>query len=176
LPKLEENVMNHRAIIAASAIAALGLGLLPGSAFSQQKSLKDQLVGAWTVVSYDRTLADGTKQSVANPKGLLIFESSGRYVVAAERGDRPKFKSAGQATTEELAAATADFFAANFGTWSVGATDKILVQHFDGALRPNNEGSDAKYSISLTGDELKLTQMMPLATGVRTEQTYRRAK
>ena len=168
--------MNRRTIIAVSAIAAFGLGLLPGSAFSQQKSLKEQLVGAWTVVSYDRTLADGTKQAVANPKGLLIFESSGHYVAAAERGDRPKFKSAGQPTTEELAVATADFFAANFGTWSVSEADKTLVQHFDGALRPNNEGSDAKYTISLTADELKLTQMMPLATGVRTEQLYRRAK
>jgi hypothetical protein len=168
--------MNDRSIFGLSVITALALAMLPTSAIGQQKSLKEQLVGAWTVVSYDRTLANGTKQSVANPKGLLIFESSGHYVAAAERGDRPKFKSPGQATTEELAAATADFFAANFGTWSVSEADKSLVQHFDGALRPNNEGSDAKYSISLTGDELKLTQMMPLATGVRTEQVYRRAK
>jgi hypothetical protein len=37
--------MNRRDIFGLSAIAALGLALLPGSAVSQQKSLKEQIVG-----------------------------------------------------------------------------------------------------------------------------------
>jgi hypothetical protein len=44
------------------------------------------------------------------------------------------------------------------------------------ALRPNNEGADAKTSISLAGDELKLTTINPLPTGAKIEQVYRRAK
>jgi hypothetical protein len=167
--------MNRRSILSLSAITALGLSLLPGSGLSQQKTLKEQLVGTWTLVTYER-VASGTKQMIANPKGILMFDAGGRYVMAGERGDRPKFKSAGQATTEELAAATQDFFAANFGTWSVSEADKILTQHFDGALRPNNEGTDVKSSISLTGDELKLINVMPLPTGASIEQVYRRAK
>ena len=43
--------MNRRNIFGLSAIAALGLALLPGSAVSQQKSLKEQIVGTWTFVS-----------------------------------------------------------------------------------------------------------------------------
>jgi Lipocalin-like domain len=156
-------------------IAALSFCLLSGGSLAQQRTLKEQLVGAWTLVSYER-MASGTKQTIANPKGILIFDAGGRYVMAGERGDRPKFKSAGQATTEELAAATQDFFAANFGTWSVSEADKILTQHFDGALRPNNEGTDVKSSISLTADELKLINVMPLPTGASIEQVYRRAK
>jgi hypothetical protein len=167
--------MNRRSILALSAMSAAGLALLSSGALAQTKSLKDQLVGTWTLVSYER-MASGTKQTIANPKGILMFDAGGRYVMAGERGDRPKFKSAGQATTEELAAATQDFFAANFGTWSVSDADKILTQHFDGALRPNNEGTDVKSSISLTSDELKLINVMPLPTGASIEQVYRRAK
>jgi hypothetical protein len=60
--------------------------------------------------------------------------AGGRYAVVLGRGDRPKFKSANQPTTEELAAATSDFFAANFGTWSVNEADKTLTLRYDGAL------------------------------------------
>jgi hypothetical protein len=38
--------MNRRYIISVSALMALGLALLPSSAISQQKSLKEQLVHA----------------------------------------------------------------------------------------------------------------------------------
>jgi hypothetical protein len=167
--------MNRRSILALTTVSAAGLALLSSDALAQTKSLKDQLVGTWALFSYER-MASGTRQTIANPKGILMFDAGGRYVMAGERGDRPKFKSAGQATTEELAAATQDFFAANFGTWSVSEADKILTQHFDGALRPNNEGTDVKSSISLTGDELKLINVMPLPTGASIEQVYRRAK
>ena len=167
--------MNRRGILSLSAITALGLALLPGNALSQQKTLKDQLVGTWTVISLGRTAPDGTKRQIPNAKGILILDAGGRYAQVAVRGDRPKFKSPSQPTTEELAAATQDFFAANFGTWSVDEADKTLTQRFDGALRPNNEGTDTKNSVSLVGDELKLTGVVP-GTGARIEDVYRRAK
>jgi hypothetical protein len=94
-----------------------------------------------------------------------MFDAGGGYVMAGERGGLPKFKSARQATTGELAAATQDFFAANFGTGSVSEADKTLTQHFDGALRPNNEGTDVKSTVSLTADELKLINIMPSLPG-----------
>jgi lipocalin-like protein len=167
--------MNRHSTFILTTISAIGLAVLSSDALAQAKPLKEELIGAWTLVSYER-MASGTKQTIANPKGILMFDAGGRYVMAGERGDRPKFKSAGQATTEELAAATQDFFAANFGTWSVTEADRILTQHFDGALRPNNEGTDVKSSVRLAGDELKLTNIMPLPTGASIEQVYRRAK
>jgi hypothetical protein len=150
--------------------------LTASNALAQTKSLKDQLIGTWTLVSFERTGADGNKTQTPNPTGILIFDAGGRYAMVGERGDRPKFKSPSQPTTEELATATRDFFAANFGTWSVNEADKVLTQRYEGALRPNNEGTDVKTSVNLIGDELKLTTVNPLATGARTEQAYRRAK
>ncbi len=62
--------MDRRHILSLSVITALGLAFLPGSALAQQKSLKDQLVGTWTVVSWDQVNKDGSKfqRFGTNPK------------------------------------------------------------------------------------------------------------
>jgi hypothetical protein len=169
--------MKRRSILSISAMTVLGLALLPGSTVAQQGTLKQQLVGSWTLVSYDETLANGTKRQPfgANPKGILIFDAGGRYAAVRGRPDRPKFKSPGPLTetTEELGAAARDF-AANFGTWLVSEADKTLTYHFEGALRPNGEGTDIKVSVSLAGDELKFTATNP--AGDRLDSVYRRAR
>ena len=46
---------------------------------------------------------------------------------------------------------------------------------YESALRPNNEGTDLKNTVNLTGDELKLTGVVP-ASGTKIESLYRRAK
>jgi hypothetical protein len=73
-----------------------------------------------------------------------MFDAGGRYVEVNGDPDRPKFKSAGRPTGEELAAATLGHFAANFGTWSANEADKTITRHYEIALRPNNEGTDLK--------------------------------
>jgi hypothetical protein len=50
--------------------------------------------------------------------------------------------------------------------------DKILTRHIEGALDPNNEGKDVKSAVSLAGDELKLSSVVP-ATG-RIDTVFRR--
>ena len=86
---------------------------------AQQGSLRQQLVGNWTLVSYDRTAANGTKTQLfgVNPKGILMLDTSGRYAVMFGRADRAKFRDSVQPTTEERAAAQASF-GADYGTWS----------------------------------------------------------
>ena len=162
-----------RSIFAFSAITALGLVLLSSSIVAQQGTLRQQLVGTWTLVSEETTAQNGTKEQPygPNPRGILILDASRRYATVRARPDRPKFKSSSQPTTEELVAARA--FGAHFGTWSV--TDKTLTLHLESALRPNNEGTDVKNSVSLAGDELKVSGVIP-ATAVRFEVVYRRAR
>ena len=168
--------MNRPGIFRLAALAALGLVLLSSSLNSQQGTLKDQLVGTWTIVSWEDIAPNGTKREIANPKGLLIFDSSGRYAQVIARADRPKFKSPGEPTVEELVAATEDFFAADAGTWRVSEAERLLVQQFDAALRPNNEGTLFRSGITLSGDELRLTSLRPLPTGARIDVLYQRAK
>jgi len=164
--------------LSTTAVIAMGLGLLSGNALAQQKSLKEQLVGAWTLVSCDSTSANGARQPYCapNPNGMLIFDASGRYAqVIAARG-RPKFSTPNrsEAKAEEFKAAALGLVA-NFGTWSVNEADKTLTGHYEGALFPNIEGTDVKSTVSLTGDELKLIQPSPVLGG-RSESVYRRAK
>jgi hypothetical protein len=153
--------------------------LSAGPALAQQKMLKDQLAGAWTVLSNDITAADGKKRQDYGPKpyGLLILDAGGHYAFIAGRPDRPKFKTTGNSRLDTPAAElgeAARAFAANFGTWSVNEAEKILTRKYEGALIPNNDGTVTNASVSLSGDDLKLTAIA--ASGDRTEAVYRRAK
>jgi hypothetical protein len=166
--------MNRRSILTLSTIG--WLTLLPNSIYAQQGTLRQQLVGTWTLVSYEITPLNGTKRQIANPKGLLMFDSGGRYAVVLARGDRPKYRSPGAPTTEEIAANVRDYFAGNFGTWSINEADKTLTRHYDTALNPNNDGTDTKVTVTLSGDELRLTTVSPAGGGSRTDTVYRRAR
>ena len=172
--------MNRRHILSLSVIMALGFAVLPGSALAQQKSLKDQLVGAWTLVSSEITPASGPKQqgfAGANPKGILIIDAGGRYASVTGSPDRAKFKATSNlrsaATPEEWAAAGRGF-GANFGTWSVDEASKTLTRKYEIALVPNNDTQETKATVSLVGDNLTLA--ITPAAGGKNESVYRRAK
>ena len=45
--------MNRRSVFMLAKVAALGLVLLPSNLNSQQSTLKEQLVGTWTIVSWE---------------------------------------------------------------------------------------------------------------------------
>ena len=169
--------MKRRSILAIAVMMLLGLALFPNNSASQQKSLKDQLVGTWILVSTQTMNQSGMRYPYGtDPRGILILDAVGRYAVVQGRVDRPKLKSAVrlEVTKEELGAAAMDF-AANFGTWAVNA-DKALVRRFEGSLIPNFEGTITIASISLAGDILKLGGELNPVTGERVDAVYRRAK
>jgi hypothetical protein len=107
-----------------------------------------------------------------------MLDAGGRYAQVLTKADRPKFKSRNrlEITTEEFAAA-AQGTIAQFGNWSVNETDKTLVRRAEGALIPNTEGTESKVTVSLVGDELKLTDSAsPAAGGGTSVVVFRRAK
>ena len=148
-------------VIGLSGLTALGLALLSGAVFSQQKSLKDQLVGSWTLVSASQMTKAGIKSDRwgPNPKGRAIFEADGRYSFMIFRSDVPKFASnnMNDVTPEESKIAIQGM-TANFGTWSIDEATKTLVTNIEAASSPNLTGGSQKRIIaSLTADELKYT-------------------
>jgi hypothetical protein len=162
-----------------SATVLLVFALLPGSAVSQQKSLKEQLVGAWTLVSADSVERDGSRRQNfgPNPIGVFLFDASGLYAQIQMRTDRPKFKAQNRlkGTPEEIIAAW-EGVGAHFGTWWVNEADKTIVVRPQGASFPNQEGREAKRIItSLTADEL-ICFIPEGGAGGRVELVYRRAK
>ena len=171
--------MNRRNILGLSAIATLGLALLPGSAVSQQKTLKDQLVGTWTLVSYDSIGNDGSKKAVfgAQPKGTLMMDAGGHYAMVLADPGRAKWPSnlRTDVPTEQLASA-AKGLVAQFGDWSVDEATKTMTRKVAGALSPSLAGIEQKVTIALSGDELKVLTATSGVTGTRTETVFRRAK
>jgi hypothetical protein len=169
--------MNQRSIFGISAMMILGLALVPNSAVAQ-KTLKAQLVGAWTLVSCDNTAKNGERLPYcANPSGILILDASGRYANVIAKRDRPKSITSAnrsEASAEEWKA-MAQGLVANFGTWSVNDADKTITFHREGALFPEVEGTDQNNFVSLSGDELKLVTPNPFFNG-RNEALFRRAE
>ena len=156
----------------------VGIMVLGTSAgWAQQKSLKSQLVGAWTLVSQEVTPKDGPKRlgvGGPNSKGVLILDASGHYAFVAGAPDRPKLKTTARKDIPpaELGEAVRSY-GANFGTWSVDEKGKTLIRKYQLALIPNNDNQEVKQAVSLAKGELTLTQVGPNATTV---SVYRRAK
>lgn len=162
--------MRARQLLGITVILALAVASLPlSSAMSQEKSLKDQLVGKWTLVSFENTALDGTKRLLygPNPKGIFILDANGRYAQVQVIPNRPKFKSSSrlEGTPEENKAALAGAYA-TFGTWSVIEADRTLIRNIEAsATFPNEEGTSTKWAITMTGDELKLDVSAAAASG-----------
>ena len=87
--------MYRRCILSISAMTVFGLASVPGSANGQEKSLKDQIVGTWILVSTETMTQSGKRYPYGtDPRGVLILDAIGRYAVVQGRIDRPKLKSA----------------------------------------------------------------------------------
>lgn len=166
--------MYRLSTVTVAAVAATLLLSNGGSA--QQKSMKDQLAGAWTLVSVDQTSADGKKHQLfgSNPKGLMVLDPSGKYVLIITQSGREKFKANNrlQGTPEENTAAV-KATTASFGTWSVEG-NKMTVR-IEAGLYPNQDGVSSTRTVSLSGDELKVDNPMT-ASGMKSENVYRLAK
>jgi hypothetical protein len=171
--------MNRRRIFSLSAVVALGLALPPTAAVSQQGSLKQQLVGAWTLVSIIATDKAGNKSDRRgpNPKGLLIFDASGRYSILTSRAELPNFKidNVNQGSAEENQAVMTGMIA-NVGTWKVDEKTKTITTNVEAGSFPNLNGKTQTRVVSaLTADELRYVNGASVS-GTVDEATWRRAR
>ena len=154
--------------------------LMSQIAMSQQKSLKEQLVGTWTLVSWDQRNVDGTTVRLfgANPKGIAFFDSTDHYIITVMRSGRAKyaidnFGEIAQATAEENKA-TAQGTITYFGTYSVNEADRTIAIRVEASSFPNWNGTDQKRFFEVTEDQLKLTVRPP--RGGTVDVLWRRAK
>ncbi|HEX5210948.1 MAG TPA: lipocalin-like domain-containing protein [Pseudolabrys sp.] len=171
--------MIRRSIVVAT-MTLFGLVFWPSIGVSQQKSLKEQLVGTWIIVSVDNVRDDGGKAELfgPNPKGILIYTNDGHFVLVNMRGYLPKFaaKNRDQGTPEENKAVVQGSIA-YFGTWMVNEADKVITAKIEGSTYPNFVGGpDQKRLItSLTADELKFINPAASAGG-KLQLVWKRVK
>jgi hypothetical protein len=172
--------MNRRSILTISTVTvtALGLVFLPGGAVAQQKSLKDQLVGTWMLVSSDTVQSNGTRSPTfgPSPKGIAIFDSGGHYAFEFTSSSVPKFAGNNRtAGTAEENKAVVQGSLAHFGTYIVNEGDRSFTLHIEGSSFPNWTGTEQKRTFTIMGDDLKW--LTPSASGGGSaELVWKRAK
>ena len=168
--------MNRTSLFSASVLLALGAALLPGNVVGQQRSIKEQLVGAWTFVSSTTKLPDGSPAWGTKPKGLLIFTENGYFSSQIVRSDLPKFASNNRAQgTPEENRSVVQGSIATFGTYTVDETKKTYTLKFEGSSFLNRAETEQTRAFEIAVDELKVANPST-SMGGSSELVYRRAK
>jgi hypothetical protein len=168
--------MKWHGISALSVVTMLGFALVPGSAVSQQTTLKDQLVGTWSLAAWERTTPDGTKVNAygPNPKGFAYYGADGRFYVLFTRGDLPKISANDRAkATPEEAKALVDGSIAYAGTYTVDEGSKTVALRLEATTFPNQAREQKRTITSISADEMKFTNPAPTAGG-KIEVTMKR--
>jgi hypothetical protein len=147
----------YRVALAAWAGVAI-LAMVSTATNAQAKTLKQQLVGTWTVVSNITMHPDGSKYEAfgGHTTGILILDRSGHFAEVLTGDARMKFASnnrlAGSADENK---GVVQGSLAYFGTYSVSEADHTLIFHVAGSTFANWDGTDQKRTASVTGNELK---------------------
>jgi hypothetical protein len=150
-------------------MSALALAVMPIGAMAQQKSLKEQLVGTWTLMSATTIEPNGNRMPLVKGtpmKGLQIFTEGGK-VSFQIIGDHAKVASNDRMkmTPEEIKA-TAESILSYFGTYTINEAEKSYTVQIESSSFPNQTANPAKRMVELSGgDELKVTNPGRLAGG-----------
>jgi hypothetical protein len=172
--------MYRRNIVGISALV-MGLAMLPGGASAQQKSMKDLVVGSWTLLLADDIKDDGTHVAGfgPNPDGSLIFTADGHYSLQITRYGRPAFASKDRlkGTADENKAAVQGMVS-HFGTYTVDEANKTVTFRIAGSSFPNWEATAQKRAVTaITDDVLTYNAPAPSTSGyIRAELAWKKTK
>jgi len=119
-----------------SSLIMLTLASIGATSFAQApaKSIKDQLVGHWQLVSVSM---NNTQPYGNNPQGVMFLDAEGHFsTIVLSAGDAKNISY--------------------FGTYIFDDADNTMTIHIDGTSRGNAEGHNQKRIVSLSGDQLTL--------------------
>jgi len=126
---------------------------------AEAQSLKDQLVGSWSLVSNTEEYADGKKEPWGpDAKGMLVFDKNGQFSLQIGVGDRPK----GSGNPAENPAGK---FIGYFGTYVTNDADKTLSFQIVRATFPSWDGTEQKRAVTSVGDQLIYKSAAPIPSG-----------
>jgi hypothetical protein len=166
-----EGKMNRRAtgICLVTILLVLAGALHAGNAFAKDNSLKEQVIGAWSLIAFVSTDRAGKKVPNIegdNLKGLLILTGNGVLSVQMI-SELPKLASHNRLkTTAAEDKAIAHGVLSFFGTYTVNEADKIVSLHIERSSFPNQmRAKEAKRLVTLTGDEMRFDNLGRSAGG-----------
>ena len=147
------------------------------------KTLREQLIGAWKLVSYVEKPVDGSNPACPmgeKLEGIIIYATDGYMSVQLMRPDRPQFSSGDRSsgTESEIKAAASGYFA-YAGPFDIDEEKKILTHAMFLSLDPNWLGQVQTRVVRIEGDMLQLSTEEPLESAGKETMyylTWRRAE
>ena len=127
-------------------------------------SVRDQLTGAWRLVSIETIRPSGGiiyPFYGKHPEGLIVYDRSGWMSVQITSDPRPTVPNASSreaflaAPTSEKIAAVEGYYA-YCGTWTLDASNSTVTHHIKQSLFPGERGEDGLRHYTLDGDRLTL--------------------
>ena len=154
------NTMKRSSTLSMTTLAFLCLGIvIPASnAISQQKTIKEQIVGTWLLDSVYDQLQDGKKNDTWGPgvKGMAVFDGSGHMSIQIVAADRAKSASNNPRTPVGSAVGY-------FGTYTIDEEAKTVTYHIERSTFPGWDGIDRIVStVFPTENELDIIGVTPI--------------
>ncbi|MDQ1214986.1 lipocalin-like domain-containing protein [Pantoea anthophila] len=131
--------------------------------------LREQLIGAWRLVSYIEQPRDGSPQRepmTGHPRGLILYTPDGYMSAQLCSPDRRHFASGDWfiASPEEFEAEATTYIAYS-GPWEPGEEDGTIMHGMDVSLFPNWCGQRQLRRARIDGDRLFLSSVEPVRSG-----------
>ena len=146
-------------MIALMLLAALSLVTASDLIAQPGGSLAQKAVGTWAVAS-QYVEQDGRRLQPFGdkPKGRVMFDDKGRFMLIAQRSDLPKFASNNRMTgTPDEYKAIGQGTIAYYGTYMIDDKEGTITQRYEGSTYPNWDGDEQKRLIGISSDELRIT-------------------
>lgn len=146
------------------------------------ENLREQLIGAWKLVSYQEIPVDGSDRSgpLGINRGLIIYTPDGYMSAQLSTSDRPDFGSGDWfAGTADDYAAEATSYIAYSGPFHVDEEKQTLTHSMFVSLFPNWTGQTQPRRVKLEDDRLHLGTASPIRSSGKTVNSvliWRRAE
>ena len=132
-----------------SVVLVCGL-VMSGTAWAQPKSLKDQVLGSWNVVSISEDYGGGKVNQYPfgqNLKGAYDFDPNGRVMFMAIGDDLPPDPARKPQVSARMAVAW-------FGTYTVNDAANTVTFTAERATIPAFDGHPRTASVTVNGDQM----------------------
>lgn len=141
-----------------------------------EKSLRDQLIGAWSLVSYEERPVDGSPSFYpmgTSPKGIIMYTPDGFMSAQLSKPDREPFASGDwfEASDAEFKNEATSYIAYT-GPFQVDETKQHLSHSMFISLFPNWVGQTQPRVVRIDGDRLFLSTASPISSGGKTVNSY----
>jgi hypothetical protein len=140
------------------------------------KGLREQLIGAWELVSYEERPVDGSPSfypMTEQPMGIIMYTPDGYMSAQLSKPNRKPFASGDwfKGTADDYAQEATTYIAYT-GEFHVDEEAQKLTHSMFISLFPNWIGQTQPRNVKIDGDDLHLSSASPLQSGGKTVMSY----